>query len=559
MKTAFATLMEQLPGKRLKGLTFRSPFTIPSGIVTTVSSTIARIALEIPEIGFLTTKTLSIEPRAGYREPVLHEYHPGCFVNAVGLANPGAVQFRDTMRPLLPLHDSKPLVISIMGQNPEEFLECALILEPIADAFELNFSCPHVKGAGQCVGSDPDAVTKTLRLLSRKIHKPVIPKLSPNLGDISGMARVCEQEGADALCLINTVGPGMAMDTDGNPVLTNVVGGLSGSGILPMGLKAVKEAASAVRIPIIAAGGIATAEDVHAYLKAGASFFAIGSALAGMTTSEVATFFAALVRDLSNEDGNGPSPVIIRSTASRTSYSKTRVTENIGVGGGIFRISLEKGPVCDPGKFFFLRLPDIGEKPFSPARDTAPVYLVRAVGPFTRALEKLKPGDTIFMRGPYGKGYPEPNPATRVVLIGGGTGAAPVLLAARRWSAMVAKGFFGFSDRITEDFARELQSLVPDAVLAVDSTHRVGEVVTALKADLAKCPETYSDCIVFLCGPSAMMQAAMEALGRGNVERKRIFIAREDVMRCGIGLCGSCGTRTGLRSCTDGPVMGPDE
>ena len=290
--------LERLSNTRLGKLGIRAPFTIPSGIVTTVPSVIARIARDTSEIGFLTTKTLSLEPREGYREPILYEYQPRCFVNAVGLANPGAETFRDAMKPLLPLHDAKPLVVSIMGGKPDEFLKCALILDPIADAFELNLSCPHVKGAGQSVGSDPDAVRRTIRTVKSRINKLIIPKLSPNLGDVGSMARLCEEEGADALTLINTVGPGTACDVDGNPVLSNVNGGLSGAGVLPIGLRAVREAAARVNIPIIACGGIGSPEDVIAYFRAGACLFGVGSALAGMTTSGIVRFFRALAMSL---------------------------------------------------------------------------------------------------------------------------------------------------------------------------------------------------------------------------------------------------------------------
>jgi dihydroorotate dehydrogenase (NAD+) catalytic subunit len=557
MPQSFQLLMDNLSKTSIAGLNIGSPFTIPSGIVTTVPSVIARIAKDIPEIGFLTTKTLSVAPREGYREPVIHEYYPGCFANAVGLANPGAANFAEAMRPLLPLSNNKPLVVSIMGKDPEEFLECALILDEIADAFELNLSCPHVKGAGQSIGSDPDTVAAIRRLLTGRLDKPIIPKLSPNLGDIPGMARLCEQEGADALCLINTVGPGMAVDGEGNPVLTNVVGGLSGSGIMPVGVKAVKEAASAVEIPIIAAGGISAADDVKAYMKAGAALFAVGSALAGMTTSEIAVFFSELARSLRGERSQVPARC--PSNTTRTLYHATTVTGNVRVGAAVFKLSLDDGPLCDPGRFFFLRLPGVGEKPFSPAQDIAPAYLVRAVGPFTRALEALKPGDTIYMRGPYGKGFPDPGPGKPLILIGGGTGAAPVLLAARRWRDSVTSAFFGFSDQIVDDFIEEIQSSAPGARIVVDPPGRVGEVVRALEDHVSNYPETSANCLVFMCGPSAMMQAAIQVLSAGGVTDDRIFIAREDIMRCGIGLCGSCGTRSGLRSCTDGPVAGPRE
>lgn len=538
-------------------LGIKSPFTIPSGIVTTVPSVIARIAREVPEIGFLTTKTLSVKPREGYREPVLHEYYPGCFINAVGLANPGAARFVEAMKPFLPLWDNKPLLVSVMGSDPEEFLECAVIVDPIADAFELNLSCPHVKGAGQSVGSDPEAVHAVIKLFKSRLKKPVIPKLSPNLGDIPGMARLCEEAGADGLALINTVGPGTATDSDGFPVLSNIAGGLSGAGILPVGLKAVREAASAVTLPIIASGGISSATDIRSYRIAGASLFAVGSALAGMTTPQVADFFRSLARsEISGTDGDLPTRCAC--SAVRTSYSRTIVVENRSIGPDLFSLRLEHGSACAPGRFFFLRLPGVGEKPFSPASDEKPQYLVRSVGPFTRALADLKPGDSIYVRGPYGKGFPQPMSGTSLVLVGGGTGIAPLIMAATRWPNAVSGAFFGFSAGISDSFRADVASMVPGARIVVDDPGQVGDVVRALAGDLSDRPMVYKDAAVFVCGPGPMMKAVAESLD-GKVPRDRIFVAREDIMRCGIGLCGSCGTETGLRSCTDGPVIRREE
>jgi dihydroorotate dehydrogenase (NAD+) catalytic subunit len=540
---------------RLGGLGVRSPFTIPSGVVTTLPPVIARIAKEIPEIGFLTTKTISLAPREGYREPVLYEYHPGCFVNAVGLANPGAEAFRNEMGRYLPLHDGKPLVVSIMGADPEEFLACARALAPIASAFELNFSCPHVKGAGQAMGADPESVRGTLRLLKSEISQPLIPKLSPNLGDVAEMAALCEQAGADALCMINTVGPGMGVDSDGNPVLSNVVGGLSGAGVLPLGLKAVREAATRVSIPIIACGGIGGAGDVRAYRQAGASLFGIGTALAGLTTPEIVEYFKGLAlrldEDAPSEKPRGASPVC------RTAYARSFVVENRRVGPGLFWLELEKGPQADPGQFFFLRLPNVGEKPFSPERDNPPAYLVRRVGPFTEALAGLKPGDAVYMRGPYGRGFPPIEPGRPLVALGGGAGSAPVMMAASRRRAHLARAFFGFSGEVADALRREIGDAAPGAHIVVDSEGNPGEVVRVLTEDIRRSPKLYAECTVFMCGPAAMMNAALDVL-RQTTPLERVFTAREDIMRCGIGLCGSCGFAAGMRSCVDGPVISGD-
>jgi len=531
-----------------------SPFTIPSGIVTTVPAVIARIARDVPEIGFLITKTLSVAPREGYREPVIHEYHPGCFVNAVGLGNPGATKFMEAMKPLLPLHNGKPLFVSIMGNDPQEFLECAYILDTIADAFELNLSCPHVKGAGQTVGSDPETVRYIIGLLKDRFQKPIIPKLSPNIADISAMARLCRDAGADGLSLINTVGPGVAVDSDGNPILTNVAGGLSGAGILPVGLKAVREASEAVGLPIIASGGIAGPRDVRAYRKAGASLFAVGSALAGMTTPELIKFFSRFTVNALDDNKDNSSTQCLSASKLSTTYFKTTIVKNVPVGFNLFKLEFMAGPSCNPGSFFFLRLPEMGEKPFSPMSTKPPTFLVRSIGPFTRCLQELKPGDSIYLRGPYGKGFPQPESGRPLVLVSGGTGVAPIIMAANRWTKFVAKSFAGFSTGVGQSFRADLEKMTPGVRVLIDPPDQVGEVVKALAEDLSFDRQTYKDCRVFMCGPSPMMEAACEVL-QGIVPGERIFMAREDIMRCGIGLCGSCGTGSGLRSCVDGPVM----
>ncbi len=533
-----------------------APFTIPSGIVTTGPTVIARIARAIPQIGFLTTKTISVEPREGYREPILYEYYPGCFVNAVGLANPGARAFLDATAPLLPLSDDKPLVVSIMGTTTKEFGACAEILDPIADAFELNFSCPHVKGAGQSVGSDVKMVREIVALLADRFRKPIIPKLSPNLGDIAGMARVCEEAGASALTLINTVGPGIACDAAGDPILSNETGGLSGAGVLPVGLKAVREAASVVDIPIIACGGISFAKDVTAYRQAGASLFGVGSALVGMTTLELTEFFDRLEREVKEgaaERSTGSVPLV----GVRTLYQESRVTDNTPLTPGMFRLRLDRGPRCDPGQFFFLRIPGVGEKPFSPSRDTAPEYLVRTVGPFTRALEALGPGDSLQMRGPYGRGFPAAHEVRNIVLVGGGTGSAPILMAAEKLGSSVSVAFFGFSLEPGALLREEIERACPNAQVCVDPPKRPGEVVRALAEDTEAHPERYEECAAYLCGPEPMMRAAAAAL-LTVIPRDRIFTAREDIMKCGVGICGSCATPSGLRSCVDGPVTLPE-
>ena len=237
-----------------------------------------------------------------------------------------------------------------------------------------------------------------------------------------------------------------------------------------------------------------------------------------------------------------------------TDYFRTTVVDNRPIGAGIFMLRLKEGPSCPPGRFFFLRLPGVGEKPFSPMFDMEPAYLVRNVGPFTAALERLKPGDPVDMRGPYGKGFPPPEEGRPLILIGGGTGAAPIILAGTYFRKSVSKAFFGFSAEIAESFEEQIMTRIPGSQIVNDPPGKIGEIVRALESDLAANPALYRDCAAFVCGPGPMMSAIIDAL-RQYSPKGGIHLAREDVMKCGIGICGSCGTENGLRSCVDGPVM----
>jgi len=130
---------------RLGNKTVRGRFVIPSGIRCTHASTIQRCFREVPSVGVITTKSISAQPRKGYREPIYARYAPGCYINAVGLANPGAAAFLDEVRSIRVPAD-KFLLVSIFGSDVESFVEAARVLMPVADGFELNMSCPHAKG-----------------------------------------------------------------------------------------------------------------------------------------------------------------------------------------------------------------------------------------------------------------------------------------------------------------------------------------------------------------------------------------------------------------------------
>ena len=155
------------------GKTLSGPFTIPSGIVTTAVPIMQYIFDHMPQVGVVTTKSIGLEPRAGYREPVLSQYAPGCFVNAVGLTNPGAEKSRETMAQLQ-VPEDRFLLTSIFGGSIAEFVEVAKILAPVSDGLELNLSCPHAKGYGMAMGQDPELVQEISAACSEQNAAPPI-------------------------------------------------------------------------------------------------------------------------------------------------------------------------------------------------------------------------------------------------------------------------------------------------------------------------------------------------------------------------------------------------
>ncbi|MFU8764457.1 MAG: tRNA-dihydrouridine synthase, partial [Haliea sp.] len=289
------------------GKTLSGPFTIPSGIVTTATSIIQYVFDHMPEVGVVTTKSIGLQPRLGNREPVLSQYAPGCFVNAVGLTNPGA-QESVALLGKLRVPGDRFLLVSIFGGSLQEFVEVAKLLAPVADGLELNLSCPHAKGYGMAMGQDPEMVREITAAVKAVVDIPVIPKLTPNTPNIAEIAEAAKAGGADGLCAINTVGPGYT-SSHGHAVLSNGSGGMSGKGVLPIGLKCVREMVAATGLPVIGCGGASSAEDVRAFLDAGATVVGVGSALVGMTTDDMAEYFRALSHDLERDSNRAESLV----------------------------------------------------------------------------------------------------------------------------------------------------------------------------------------------------------------------------------------------------------
>lgn len=256
--------------------------------------------LDLDRLGGLVTKAVSREPRGGNPAPRVAEF-PGGMLNSVGLANPGVARVRDEYLPWLAsrLHRAQVLV-NVVGFTAEEYGEVVGELDgaPGITAFELNLSCPNTRAGGIEFGADLASVQRVMTQCRRRTRLPLIAKLSPVLADIAGMALAARDAGADGISAVNTV-PGLLFSGTGSSRLGNGNGGVSGPGLLPIGVLAVARIVERIgETPVIGVGGVRSAEDVRQYLEVGASLVALGTgALADPRLPE------RIIRDLERQDG----------------------------------------------------------------------------------------------------------------------------------------------------------------------------------------------------------------------------------------------------------------
>lgn len=534
-------------GKSLSG-----PFTIPSGIVSTAPSIIQRIFDDLPEIGVITTKSVGPEPRAGNREPVYSQYAPGCFVNAVGLTNPGAEEARRGFEQLR-VPEDRFLLVSIFGGSIDEFVDVAKILAPVADGLELNLSCPHAQGYGMAMGQDPEMVAAIVSAVKAAVDVPVIPKLTPNVDRIELIGQAAIDAGADALCAINTVGPGYT-ESHGHPILSNGMGGMSGSGVLPTALKCIRALRAVTDMPIIGCGGLSTADDCRAAMSAGANIIGVGSALSGMDTAAMNTYFRQLADDLALNTNNAKAGLELELDMGFAPY---KVVANEPVCDDITVVTLDGSINIQPGEYVFVWIPGVGEKPFSCLTDSPLRLAVIDVGQFTSACYQLLPGDDVYIRGPHGAAV-MPAEDANLICVAGGTGLAAVYQIARDFGSdeAPAQVFAGARSADRLYFIDECEAIASVHIATDDgSAGFAGRVTDALRnyletlseADLAR-TEFYN------CGPEPMIHAA-EAVQREFVDGGRIFSAIDYTTKCGVGICGACASPDGRRICVDGPFI----
>ena len=233
--------------------------------------------MDLAELGAIIVKGTTLEPREGNAYPRMAETASG-MLNAVGLQNKGIDYFEKNIYPRLAEYDTH-VIVNVNGNTVEDYVELSRRLDHLRaiPAIELNISCPNVKKGGMIFGTNPASAREVIAAVRKAYSKTLIVKLSPNVTDITEFARISEEEGAEAISLVNTL-LGMAVDVRTmKPKLSTVTGGLSGPSIKPVALRMVWQCAKAVRIPVIGLGGIMNADDALEFIMAGAVAVQVGT------------------------------------------------------------------------------------------------------------------------------------------------------------------------------------------------------------------------------------------------------------------------------------------
>lgn len=259
----------------IAGVEFKNPVMVASG--TFGSGAEYGEFVDLNRLGAVVTKGVANVPWEGNPTPRIAETYGG-MLNAVGLQNPGYDLFAERDIPYLQKYDTN-IILNVCGRTTEDYID---VVEKLGhedvDMLEINISCPNVKHGGIAFGQDPKAVEAITKEVKKVAKQPVIMKLSPNVTDITEMAKAAEAGGADALSLINTL-TGMQIDVERQRfVLANKTGGLSGPAIKPVAVRMVYQVANAVNVPIIGMGGIANAKDAMEFILAGATAVSVGTA-----------------------------------------------------------------------------------------------------------------------------------------------------------------------------------------------------------------------------------------------------------------------------------------
>ena len=258
----------------IAGMELRNPTMLASGFLGISQAIFNR--LYNADVGAIVSKSISSEPREGYRNPTAVCLEGGSYLNAVGLANPGAEAFSREIAS----NTNVPLIISLVGSSHHDFPP---IINKFDDlnilGYEINLSCPHVAKMGMEVGDDPEMVNKIVKTVKSHTLKPVVVKVGVGNVDLLDIARAANDAGANAITAINTIRAMTINIESGIPVLSNKIGGMSGKSLKSIAIRCVYEISNNIRIPVIGCGGIFSWEDAVEFMLAGASAIQLGSVI----------------------------------------------------------------------------------------------------------------------------------------------------------------------------------------------------------------------------------------------------------------------------------------
>jgi NAD(P)H-flavin reductase len=418
-------------------------------------------------------------------------------------------------------------------------------------------SCPHAEGYGVEIGQNKELVAEITAAVFSATHLPVIVKLSAIVGDVGLTAKAAIGAGAAGITVTNTIGPATVNLRD-TPVLSNRVGGLSGVGIRPLGLRSVKRVRDAIgQGPVlIGMGGICGADDVRQFQSAGADLFGIGSALTGMDSREMRQYFQALDRTRCSTVASAKPAPLPQITMD---YSPARIVGREEYYPGLFKLVLDNLPIGGQtgelaGRYFFLCLPGIGEKPFAVFSAEEKSIVVKTVGRFTKHLANAAVGSELFLRGPYGRQFPALQKRT-VVLVGGGTGIASLFEIAKLLHGQNQLHFL-LGGRSAADLfdLPQFEALGTVKVATNDGSAGHKGFVSDLLTDWLNSQNADDEAVYVLCGPEPMVEAGFKIL-TPVTDAKNIWGSIEYMTSCGVGICGKCASPSGVLTCIDGPFM----
>ena len=508
-----------------------------SGVLTTKEEMIRLFDDDVPSVDIITTKSFQVIPTPGNREPVVCSPSPGNFGNSVGLRNPGMEEALKELERLRKKGLRAVLNVSLAADSPENFITLVKAFDPLADMLELNFSCPHAAaGFGASIGSDKATAADYVRRINEAYPErksPLIIKLTPNAEDLAGIAKAVIDAGADGIAAINTVGPKLYTEPhSGAPILNNRLGGkggASGEWVKEDALRCIKIIRDAVGDDpiILGMGGVSSHQDAVNMLSAGADSVGVGSALSRVMPSDYEAFFHALK--------TGGDTSLYLSADNAMEYTPHTVLTREMHGDDVMVITVTGKVSCSPGEFVFIWVPGMGEKPFSVAVNEPLTFLIKKRGIFTSAFFGIKPGDTIYTRGLYGRPMVYEKTA-RALLIGGGTGAAVLPLIAEKLSedGTVMDIRVGVVHKDGKDPLEDVLSSYGHYTSVADDGKPGRVLDTITEADLS------GDTALYVVGPGKMMEkAAMKAEELG-FPSERIYLSMEKNTMCGIGMCGEC-------------------